>query len=155
MLVRGGREVFGLRVTGDSMIEAGILSGDYIFVRKQATADRGDIVVALIGDEATVKYYYPGARLRALPARQRADGADPGARDRFQVHDAARQGRRRLPPALSCHRRAPCRASRMHGIAQVATARVSARGSNACGPCPMSLREGQIRPWLTETSPDC
>src|ERR1041384_110397 len=59
MLVRGGREVFGLRVTGDSMIEAGILNGDYIFVRKQPTADRGDIVVALIGDEATVKYYYP------------------------------------------------------------------------------------------------
>src|SRR5262245_46948855 len=58
-LVRGGREVFGLRVHGDSMIEAGILSGDYIFVRKQLTANRGDIVVALIGDEATVKYYYP------------------------------------------------------------------------------------------------
>src|ERR1700689_4871514 len=58
-LVNGGREVFGLRVHGDSMIEAGILSGDYIFVRKQLTAGRGDIVVALIGDEATVKYYYP------------------------------------------------------------------------------------------------
>lgn len=59
MLVRGGKEVFGLKVTGDSMIEAGILNGDYIFVRKQSSADRGDIVVALIGDEATVKYYYP------------------------------------------------------------------------------------------------
>ncbi|HET9930448.1 MAG TPA: transcriptional repressor LexA [Polyangiaceae bacterium] len=59
MLVRGGRDVFGLRVTGDSMIDAGILSGDYIFVKRQATAERGDIVVALIGDEATVKYYYP------------------------------------------------------------------------------------------------
>jgi repressor LexA len=59
MMVRGGREVFGLRVTGDSMIEAGILSGDYIFVRKQSMAERGDIVVALIGDEATVKYFYP------------------------------------------------------------------------------------------------
>ena len=59
MLVRGGRDVFGLKVSGDSMIEAGILNGDYIFVRKQSTADRGDIVVALIGDEATVKYYYP------------------------------------------------------------------------------------------------
>lgn len=58
-LLKGGREVFGLRVQGDSMIEAGILSGDYIFVRKQLTASRGDIVVALIGDEATVKYYYP------------------------------------------------------------------------------------------------
>lgn len=59
MMVRGGRDVFGLRVQGDSMIEAGILSGDYIFVRRQAAAERGDIVVALIGDEATVKYYYP------------------------------------------------------------------------------------------------
>jgi len=59
MLVKGGRDVFGLKVTGDSMIEAGILSGDYIFVKKQSHADRGDIVVALIGDEATVKYYFP------------------------------------------------------------------------------------------------
>ncbi len=58
-LVKGGREVFGLRVHGDSMVDAGILTGDYIFVRKQLTASRGDIVVALIGDEATVKYYYP------------------------------------------------------------------------------------------------
>jgi repressor LexA len=59
MLVRGGRDVFGLRVQGDSMIEAGILNGDYIFVRKQSSAERGEIVVALIGDEATVKYYFP------------------------------------------------------------------------------------------------
>jgi len=58
-LLRGGREVFGLRIHGDSMIEAGIFNGDYIFVRKQLTATRGEIVVALIGDEATVKYYYP------------------------------------------------------------------------------------------------
>ena len=58
-LVKGGREVFGLKVHGDSMIEAGILNSDYIFVKKQLTANRGDIVVALIGDEATVKYYYP------------------------------------------------------------------------------------------------
>jgi repressor LexA len=58
-LVRGGREVFGLKVQGDSMIDAGILSGDYIFVKKQLTASRGDVVVALIGDEATVKYYFP------------------------------------------------------------------------------------------------
>jgi repressor LexA len=58
-LLKGGREVFGLKVHGDSMIDAGILSGDYIFVRKQLTAQRGEIVVALIGDEATVKYYFP------------------------------------------------------------------------------------------------
>ncbi len=60
-MVRGGSagEVFGLKVTGESMIDAGILSGDIIFVRKQNTANRGEIVAALIGDEATVKYYYP------------------------------------------------------------------------------------------------
>ncbi len=58
-LVKGGRDVFGLKVHGDSMIEAGILSGDYIFVKKQLTATRGEVVVALIGDEATVKYYFP------------------------------------------------------------------------------------------------
>ncbi len=58
-LVKGGREVFGLKVHGDSMIDAGILNGDYIFVKKQLTASRGEIVVALIGDEATVKYYFP------------------------------------------------------------------------------------------------
>ena len=58
-MVRGGRDVFALRVQGDSMIDAGILSGDTIFVRKQSTASRGEIVCALIGDEATVKYYFP------------------------------------------------------------------------------------------------
>ncbi len=58
-LLKGGREVFGLRVHGDSMIEAGIFNGDYIFVRKSLEAKRGEIVVALIGDEATVKYYFP------------------------------------------------------------------------------------------------
>lgn len=65
----GGREVFALRVVGESMIEDGIFDGDYIFVRKQLTANRGDIVVALIEDEATVKRYYPeGDRIRFQPA---------------------------------------------------------------------------------------
>jgi repressor LexA len=59
MLVRGGKDVFALRIQGESMIEAGIHDGDYIFVRKQPSASRGDIVVALLGDEATVKYYFP------------------------------------------------------------------------------------------------
>jgi len=55
------REVFALKVKGDSMIEAGIFDGDFIFVRKQLTAQKGDIVVAMIGDEATVKYFHPEA----------------------------------------------------------------------------------------------
>lgn len=67
------REVFALRVKGDSMIEDGIFDGDYIFVRKQLQASRGDIVVAMIGgmagDEATVKRYYPeGDSIRFQPA---------------------------------------------------------------------------------------
>lgn len=71
MMVKGGRDVFGLRVQGDSMIDAGIFNGDYIFVRKQSAAERGDIVVALIGDEATVKYYYPESDyVRFQPANE-------------------------------------------------------------------------------------
>jgi repressor LexA len=63
------REIFALRVKGESMIEDGIFDGDFIFVRKSLTADRGDIVVALIDDEATVKRYYPeGDVIRFQPA---------------------------------------------------------------------------------------
>lgn len=51
-------EVFILQVRGDSMIEAGILDGDYVVVRRQSSADNGDIVVALLGEEATVKTFY-------------------------------------------------------------------------------------------------
>ncbi len=54
----GNSESFMLVVRGESMIEAGILSGDYILVRKQNAAENGEIVVALIGDEATVKTFY-------------------------------------------------------------------------------------------------
>jgi len=63
------REVFALRVKGDSMIEAGIFDGDFVFIRKQLVASSGEIVVAMIGDEATVKYYYPeGDTIRFQPA---------------------------------------------------------------------------------------
>jgi repressor LexA len=50
-----GDELFALRVRGDSMREAGILHGDVVIVRRQPTASSGSIVVALLGDEATVK----------------------------------------------------------------------------------------------------
>ncbi|HTD48075.1 MAG TPA: transcriptional repressor LexA [bacterium] len=49
---------FILRVRGESMIEAGILDGDFIVVRQQSTANNGEIVAALLGDEATVKRFY-------------------------------------------------------------------------------------------------
>ena len=51
----GGGEHYVLEVQGDSMIEAGILDGDYVIIRKGDTANSGEIVVALVGEEATLK----------------------------------------------------------------------------------------------------
>jgi repressor LexA len=66
------KEVFALKIKGDSMIEAGIFDGDFIFVKKQLTAHKGDIVVAMIGDEATVKYFHPeGDQIVFKPANHR------------------------------------------------------------------------------------
>lgn len=59
---------FVLRVKGESMVDAGILDGDYVVVREQPTAVNGDIVVAMLGDEATVKRYFREAdRIRLQP----------------------------------------------------------------------------------------
>jgi repressor LexA len=71
-LSRGGEE-FLLRVKGDSMVNAGILDGDIVVVRRQADARNGEIVVALAGedesaDEATVKrFFHEGERVRLQP----------------------------------------------------------------------------------------
>jgi repressor LexA len=71
LLGGSGKEVFALRVKGESMIEDGIFDGDYLFVKKTPTAAPGEIVVALIEDEATVKRYYPeGDRIRFQPANK-------------------------------------------------------------------------------------
>ncbi len=65
---RGGEELFALRVQGESMMGAGILPGDIAIVRRQSTADSGDIVVALAEDEATVKRLYVQGRRVELRA---------------------------------------------------------------------------------------
>lgn len=63
-----GEETFILRVKGESMIEAGILDGDFVVVRQQRTATNGDIVVAMIDEDATVKRYFrEGDRIRLQP----------------------------------------------------------------------------------------
>lgn len=54
----GSGEHYILSVQGESMIEAGILDGDYVVVRQQNTAENGEIVIAMIDDEATVKRFY-------------------------------------------------------------------------------------------------
>jgi repressor LexA len=74
VLIGGHREVFGLRIVGESMIEDGIFDGDYVFVKKTPSARTGDIVVAMIEGEATVKRYYPeGDCIRFQPANQNMD----------------------------------------------------------------------------------
>lgn len=54
----GSGEFFMLRANGDSMINAGIDNGDLVIIKRQATANEGDIVVALLDDEATLKRFY-------------------------------------------------------------------------------------------------
>lgn len=75
-------QVFALRVVGESMIGDGIYDGDYIFVRKQMRAEHGQIVVALIDEEATVKRYYPEAdRIRFQPSNPIMDAIYVHKRD--------------------------------------------------------------------------
>lgn len=68
-------ELFALRVSGTSMINAGILNNDIVIVRKTPTAQNGDVVVALIGDEATVKrIFFEKDHIRLQPEN---DAFDP------------------------------------------------------------------------------
>lgn len=71
----GSGEHFALEVSGDSMVEAGILDGDYALIRRQEVARDGEIVVALIEDsEATLKYFrHEGAMIRLDPANRAYD----------------------------------------------------------------------------------
>jgi repressor LexA len=63
-----GEQTFILRVRGESMVDVGILEGDMVVVKQQPTADNGDIVVAMIDDESTVKTFYREAdRIRLQP----------------------------------------------------------------------------------------
>ena len=86
-LARGGEE-FLLRVKGDSMVNAGILDGDLLVVRRQQDARNGEIVVALAGDdesadEATVKTFYrEGTRVRLQPEN---DTLEPIYADHVQI----------------------------------------------------------------------
>jgi repressor LexA len=64
-----GSDTFMLRVEGDSMVDAGIRDRDFILVRQQPDAVNGDIVVAMVGDEATVKAYYREKRYVRLQPR--------------------------------------------------------------------------------------
>ena len=71
----GAGDHYALEVSGDSMVEAGILDGDYALIRKAETARDGDIIVALIdGADATLKYFRrEGAMIRLDPANRSYD----------------------------------------------------------------------------------
>jgi repressor LexA len=79
----GTGQAFMLRVRGDSMIDAGIFDGDYVVVRQQPNADKGDIVVAGIpGEEATVKRFgRKGGKIILTPANARLDPMEFDAAD--------------------------------------------------------------------------
>ena len=65
------KKVFALKVQGDSMLNAGILDGDYVLARRQHTADPGDIVVFIIGDEVTVKRFdTKGDKVMLIPENE-------------------------------------------------------------------------------------
>jgi repressor LexA len=66
-----GGDVFSLKVEGESMKDSGIFHGDYVLARVQSVAEKGDIVVAVIGEEATVKKYVPlKNRVKLEPANR-------------------------------------------------------------------------------------
>ena len=73
-LLPGGGSVFALVVHGQSMIEDGIMDGDYLFVRQQSEARDGDIAVVFVDEEATVKRFYrEGSQIRLQPANAAMD----------------------------------------------------------------------------------
>jgi repressor LexA len=84
-MVKGG-ENFVLRVVGESMIEEGILDGDYVVVRRRPTAENGQTVVALVDGAATVKRYYrrPGG-VELHPANPAMAPIEVGEEQNFQI----------------------------------------------------------------------
>ncbi|MDX1644989.1 MAG: transcriptional repressor LexA [Thermoanaerobaculia bacterium] len=74
LVASGAREHYVLRVSGDSMIEEGIHDGDLVVVEQRDEAEAGQMVVALVDDEATLKRFYPeGAEVRLQPANHQME----------------------------------------------------------------------------------
>ena len=70
-LLGSSQGVYGLRIVGDSMIDDGIFDGDYVFVKKTMIAEQGEIVIAMIDNEATCKrYFLEQDAIRLQPANE-------------------------------------------------------------------------------------
>jgi len=86
-MIPGAGQVFALRVSGESMIEDGILPGDYIFVRKQLTVRNGEIAVVMVDGDCTVKRFFrEGDRIRLQPANSTMEPIYVAASDFKEVH---------------------------------------------------------------------
>ncbi|MBJ94315.1 MAG: repressor LexA [Rickettsiales bacterium] len=86
-MIPGAGQVFALRVSGESMIEDGILPGDYIFVRKQLTVRDGEIAVVMVDGECTVKRFFrEGDRIRLQPANSTMEPIYVAASEFREVH---------------------------------------------------------------------
>jgi len=102
--VVGRARCFALKVTGDSMIRAGILDGDYVVVRQQQVADSGDIVVALLGDEATVKrLHFSDERVELRPENPRLRPIPVGPEDDLRIAGKVVAVRRAAVPHARRH----------------------------------------------------
>jgi repressor LexA len=96
-----GGELFALRVRGDSMRDAAILEGDIVIVRRSAAADHGDIVVALVEEEATVKrLYHRNGRIELHPENPAFSPIVPAESDRFSILGRVIEVRRHLDTAV-------------------------------------------------------
>lgn len=111
LLVEGGvvgsSRCFALKVTGDSMIRAGIKDGDYVVVRQQQVAESGDIVVALLGDKATVKrLHVSDDRIELRPENPRLRPIPVGPDDDLRIQGKVLAVRRAVPGAVQMTGRA-------------------------------------------------
>ncbi|MBL1212404.1 MAG: transcriptional repressor LexA [Ignavibacteriae bacterium] len=85
-LIKNSKKCFGLKVRGESMINAGILDGDLVMVKTENNANNGDIVIALLGDESTMKRYHKDKNtLKLLPENNDFDPIDVTGREDFKV----------------------------------------------------------------------
>jgi repressor LexA len=77
-----GDDYFAVEVKGDSMIDRHILEGDYVVLRKQETAEKGDVVAVLINDDVTLKHFYPRGRdIELRPANRQHQPLTVAAND--------------------------------------------------------------------------
>lgn len=85
-LLKNHTECFGLKVRGDSMINAGILEGDLVIIQPQKEAVNGEIIVALIGDEATMKrYLIDDGRVFLVPENENYEAIEVDNLENFSI----------------------------------------------------------------------